>query len=149
MQGIEEPNVSAWIAANVAGARAPFRYELIAGGRSNLTFRVIDEAGARFVLRRPPLGHVLATAHDMAREHRIMSAVGHTPVPVPAMLGLCVDETVNGAPFYVMAYVDGEVLDHLAKAELLAESLRRPTRRAPHRRARRSPRRRHRRHRAR
>jgi len=63
------------------------------------------------VLRRPPLGRVLATAHDMVREHRIISAIGTTPVPVPPALGLCVDERVNGAPFYVMDYVDGVVLD--------------------------------------
>lgn len=126
MRGIEEPNVSEWIAANVAGAVAPFEYELIAGGKSNLTFRVTDAAGARYVLRRPPLGHVLATAHDMAREHRIMAAVGRTPVPVPAMLGLCTDESVNGAPFYVMAYVEGDVLDNIAKAELLPMELRGP-----------------------
>ena len=59
------------------------------------------------MLRRPPLGAVLATAHDMAREHRIISAIGRTEVPVPPALGLCEDEGVNGAPFYVMEYVEG------------------------------------------
>lgn len=127
MRGIEEPNVSRWIAEHVDGAVPPFTYDLIAGGRSNLTFLVTDAEGTARVLRRPPLGHVLATAHDMAREHRIMSAVGTTPVPVPRMLGLCTDESVNGAPFYVMSHVRGEVLDNIAKAELLPEHLRRPT----------------------
>ena len=65
-----------WLAEHVEGAVAPFAFDLIAGGRSNLTFRVTGADGARFVLRRPPLGHVLATAHDMAREHRIIAAVG-------------------------------------------------------------------------
>ena len=65
---------------------------LIGGGRSNLTFHVTGADGRRLVLRRPPLGHVLATAHDMAREHRIIAAVGTTPVPVPPALGLCTDE---------------------------------------------------------
>ena len=65
------------------------RFELIAGGRSNLTFRVTDAAGGDWVLRRPPLGHVLATAHDMGREHRIISALGPTDVPVAPALGLC------------------------------------------------------------
>ena len=99
-------------------------YELIAGGRSNLTYRVTDANGMRMVLRRPPLGHVLATAHDMAREHRIISAVGSTGVPVPRCLGLCTDEEVNGAPFYVMAFVDGVVLDSPEKGELLPQHLR-------------------------
>jgi aminoglycoside phosphotransferase (APT) family kinase protein len=125
VQGIDVAKVSEWLADNVAGARAPFNFQLIAGGRSNLTFFVTDDNGIRYVLRRPPLGHVLATAHDMAREHRIISAVGQTDVPVPATLGLCTDESVNGAPFYVMNFVDGVVLDNAEKAELLDKSLRR------------------------
>jgi len=123
--GIDVAKVSEWLADNVAGAQAPFSFQLIAGGRSNLTFLVTDDNGIRYVLRRPPLGHVLATAHDMAREHRIISAVGQTNVPVPATLGLCTDESVNGAPFYVMNFVDGVVLDNAEKAELLDKSLRR------------------------
>ena len=125
VQGIDVAKVSRWLSDNVAGARAPFNFQLIAGGRSNLTFLVTDDNGIRYVLRRPPLGHVLATAHDMAREHRIISAVGQTNVPVPATLGLCTDESVNGAPFYVMNFVDGVVLDNAEKAELLDKSLRR------------------------
>jgi len=125
VQGIDVAKVSGWLVDNVAGARAPFSFQLIAGGRSNLTFLVTDDNGIRYVLRRPPLGHVLATAHDMAREHRIISAVGQTNVPVPATLGLCTDESVNGAPFYVMNFVDGVVLDNAEKAELLDKSLRR------------------------
>ena len=88
MQGIDEAKVGAWLDANVNEAHGPYSYELIAGGRSNLTYRVTDANGMRMVLRRPPLGHVLATAHDMAREHRIISAVGSTGVPVPRCLGL-------------------------------------------------------------
>ena len=103
--------MSAWLADNVDGAVAPFTFALIAGGRSNLTYSVHGADGRRFVVRRPPLGHVLATAHDMAREHRIIAAVGTTGVPVPPTLGLCTDEAVNGAPFYVMGFVDGVVLD--------------------------------------
>jgi aminoglycoside phosphotransferase (APT) family kinase protein len=109
--GLDEPRVSAWIEAHVAGSVPPFSFVLIAGGRSNLTFEVRDGAGRRLVLRRPPLGHVLATAHDMGREHRIIAALGPTAVPVPRALGLCADETVNGAPFYVMDFVEGVVLD--------------------------------------
>jgi aminoglycoside phosphotransferase (APT) family kinase protein len=110
LKGIDPGPVSDWLAANIAGAEAPFRYEFITGGHSNLTFKVTGSDGTRFVLRRPPLGAVLATAHDMAREHKIISGIGRTTVPVPAALGLCEDEAVNGAPFYVMGYVDGVVL---------------------------------------
>lgn len=80
--------------------------ELIEGGRSNLTYAVSDGT-ARWVVRRPPLGHVLATAHDMGREHRVISALRDTPVPVPGTVILCEDREVVGAPFYVMDFVEG------------------------------------------
>jgi aminoglycoside phosphotransferase (APT) family kinase protein len=119
VQGIEHDRVSEWLTANIEGATPPYTFSMITGGRSNLTFTVVDGAGVKYVLRRPPTGHVLATAHDMAREHRIISAVGRTDVPVPRTLGLCTDESVNDAPFYVMAFVDGVVLDSPDKAALL------------------------------
>lgn len=125
MRGIDLEPVSAWLAAHIEGARAPFAIELIAGGRSNLTYLVVGADGRRFVVRRPPLGHVLATAHDMAREHRILSAVGLTGVPVPRVLGLCTDVAVTGAPFYVMDHVVGVVMDAPAKAEVLTPEHRR------------------------
>lgn len=124
VQGIDVDKVSAWLVDNIDGTRAPFSFDLIAGGRSNLTYRVTDADGTRFVLRRPPLGHVLATAHDMAREFRIIAAVGSTKVPVPRALGLCTDENVNGANFYVMGFVDGVVLDSADKAAALPTELR-------------------------
>jgi len=124
IQGIDVQNVNAWLGANIEGLVAPVEFTLIAGGRSNLTYLVTDAAGHKYVLRRPPLGHVLATAHDMAREHGIIAAVGRTGVPVPRALGLCTDEAVNGAPFYVMSHVEGEVLDSAEKADLLAPELR-------------------------
>jgi aminoglycoside phosphotransferase (APT) family kinase protein len=82
---------------------------LIAGGRSNLTYRVTD-GRSRWVVRRPPLGHVLPTAHDMAREYRVISALQGSPVPVPRVVLYCADESVLGAPFYVMDEVPGVVL---------------------------------------
>lgn len=124
-RGVDANRVGAWLLEHVENLVAPFEFVLIAGGRSNLTYRVTDAAGRRIVVRRPPLGHVLATAHDMAREHRIITAIGTTGVPVATTLGLCEDPEVNGAAFYVMDFVDGEVLDAPAKADLLAESLRR------------------------
>ncbi|MEV4335274.1 phosphotransferase family protein [Streptomyces sp. NPDC049597] len=84
----------------------PLSARLIQGGRSNLTYAVTDGTG-RWVVRRPPLGHVLATAHDMKREHRVISALAQTEVPVPRPVLLCEDESVIGSPFYVMEFVDG------------------------------------------
>ena len=124
-EGIDTARVTAWLAEHIADVEAPFRFDIIAGGRSNLTFAVTDAAGRRVVLRRPPTGAVLATAHDMAREHRIITAVGTTDVPVPRTLGLCTDEAVNGAPFYVMDFVDGVVLDSPAKGASMDPSVRR------------------------
>jgi len=125
IHGIDHQRVSDWLADHVAGAVAPFEFSIIAGGRSNLTFTVTDGNGARYVLRRPPTGAVLATAHDMAREHKIISAVGLTSVPVPTALGLCTDSEVNGAPFYVMGYVDGVVLDSAERAASMSPEMRR------------------------
>jgi aminoglycoside phosphotransferase (APT) family kinase protein len=108
--GIDAANVTEWFLAHAPGPVPPLAFELIAGGRSNLTYRVDDRAGHTWVLRRPPLGHVLATAHDMGREHRIISALAPTDVPVPGVVGLCEDEAVNGAPFYVMDFVEGAIV---------------------------------------
>ncbi|MFE7379757.1 phosphotransferase family protein [Streptomyces zhihengii] len=84
----------------------PLSARLIQGGRSNLTYAVTDGTN-RWVVRRPPLGHVLATAHDMKREHRVISALVGTAVPVPEPVLLCEDDSVLGAPFYVMEFVEG------------------------------------------
>ncbi|MCZ9352446.1 phosphotransferase family protein [Streptomyces mutabilis] len=84
----------------------PLSGRLIEGGRSNLTYAVSDGT-ARWVVRRPPLGHVLATAHDMKREHRVIGALHPTGVPVPRPVLLCEDEDVLGSPFYVMEFVEG------------------------------------------
>jgi aminoglycoside phosphotransferase (APT) family kinase protein len=116
-RGVNVANVTAWFDEHVPDLAPPLSFELIAGGRSNLTFRVTDTAGHAWVLRRPPLGHVLATAHDMGREHRIISALAATDVPVAPAVGLCTDESVNDAPFYVMDFVDGIVVRDVSVAE--------------------------------
>jgi aminoglycoside phosphotransferase (APT) family kinase protein len=93
-------------------AGAELHAVLVAGGRSNLTYLLDVDAGGeplRWVLRRPPLGHVLATAHDMAREYRVITALGPTPVPVPGTVLLCQDPEVLGAPFYLMERVAGSI----------------------------------------
>ena len=97
------------VVGTTSGAGLSLQAQLIAGGKSNLTYRVGD-GRRQWVVRRPPLGHVLATAHDMTREFRVMSALGPTTVPVPAMVALCEDPEVLGAPFYVMELVEGDVL---------------------------------------
>lgn len=95
----------------------PLRGAVLAGGRSNLSYEVTD-GRTRFVVRRPPLGHVLATAHDMGREYRVQRALAPTPVPVPRVLLHCADPDVIGAPFYLMRYVRGRV--YRVPAELTA-----------------------------
>lgn len=95
----------------------PLAAQLVAGGRSNLTYLLTDGRD-RWVLRRPPLGHVLETAHDMGREHRLLSALSPTDVPVPRPLLLAGPEVI-GAPFYVMDFADGQVLRERAQLERL------------------------------
>ena len=119
-EGIDIDRVTEWFRAHVEDVEPPLRFELIAGGHSNLTFGVTDARGVRRVLRRPPLGQVLATAHDMGREHTILAALAPTHVPVPPVLGLCSDAEVNGAPFYVMDFIDGTVIRDVAAAETLS-----------------------------
>jgi aminoglycoside phosphotransferase (APT) family kinase protein len=107
LPGLDLGRLTGWFDATHPGERAgDLSAEVIAGGRSNLTYRVTD-GSHRWVVRRPPLGHVLATAHDMSREHRVIAALAGTDVPVPATYGLCEDDGVLGAPFYVMEQVDG------------------------------------------
>jgi aminoglycoside phosphotransferase (APT) family kinase protein len=108
--GVDEARVVPWLEANVTGFQGPAEFTLIAGGHSNLTYGVTDASGAKYVLRRPPLGHVLESAHDMGREHKIIAALGPTDVPVPPALAYCDDASVNDAPFYVMGFVDGFIL---------------------------------------
>jgi aminoglycoside phosphotransferase (APT) family kinase protein len=107
--GLELTALRGFLSAHVGGLDGPLSAEVIAGGRSNLTYIVADGA-RRWVVRRPPLAHVLPTAHDMSREWRVMSALQGTGIPVPATVALCEDPSVIGAPFYVMEFVDGEVV---------------------------------------
>ncbi len=116
-EAIDQQHLEAWFEEHVPGVKPPLAFERISGGHSNLTYAVADAVGGRWALRRPPLGRRLASAHDMAREHRIISALQETEVPVPPIVGLCQDESVNGAPFYVMEFVDGPILRSRKEAE--------------------------------
>ena len=124
--GIDAPAVTAWLAER-ADVTLPLQWDRIPGGRSNLTFRVTDADGRRFVLRRPPLHSVLASAHDVAREYRIMSALQDAEVPVPPLVGAEPDADVTGAPFYVMTFVDAHVIREPGDAAALSPAARRRT----------------------
>lgn len=107
LPGLDLAGLRAYLDATVPGlVSGPLEGRVVAGGKSNLTYVVTDGAGS-WVVRRPPLGHVLATAHDMPREYRVMSALRDTAVPVPRTHVLCEDAEVLGAPFYVMEHVAG------------------------------------------
>jgi len=108
--GISRGPLEQWFSERVPTLEPPLAYEKIHGGLSNLTFLVTDQSGARWVLRRPPLGKRLGSAHDMGREVRVVTALAGTSVPVPPVVGYCEDEAVTGAPFYVMEFVEGPVL---------------------------------------
>ncbi|QBJ97916.1 phosphotransferase family protein [Rhodococcus sp. ABRD24] len=123
--GLNEDAVSTWIAGLGVGAVAPLSFERIGNGQSNLTFAVRDSGGGRWVLRRPPLGQLLDSAHDVVREHRILSALQGTGVPVPKMLALTTDPTVTDAPLVLMSYVDGLVIDGGSAAGQLDSARRR------------------------
>jgi aminoglycoside phosphotransferase (APT) family kinase protein len=112
------PRLARWISENGIASGESLAIKLIAGGRSNLTYG-LDLGSSRLVLRRPPLGHVLPTAHDMAREFRVLTALDGTDIPVPTPVAICDDVDVIGAPFYLMEYVDGLVLRTRQDAEFL------------------------------
>ncbi|MEV6773666.1 phosphotransferase family protein [Nocardia sp. NPDC051030] len=119
LPGLDLERLTPWLAATRPDlVKGPLHGHLIAGGRSNLTYELTDGT-TTFVLRRPPLGHVLATAHDMVREHRVISALNGTDVPVPATYALCEDTDILDAPFYVMEYVAGTPYRTAAELEPL------------------------------
>ncbi len=126
--GLDVAGLTGWLQrAHPDLAGGELEAHVIAGGKSNLTYR-IDGARIPLVLRRPPLGHVLASAHDMHREHRVISALRDSPVPVPRTVDF-VDDTsaaeVTGTPFFVMEFVDGIVLTRPRQnAQFTADALR-------------------------
>ena len=108
--GFDVGNVSAWLAAHLDGLVLPLRWTQLAGGHSNVTYRVDDQSGRTFVVRRPPLGELQPTAHDMGREFRVIAALFPTSVPVPEPIAYCDDPEVIGARFYAMGWVEGRSL---------------------------------------
>lgn len=121
---IDAAAVERWFAVTVPNAVLPLSFELIAGGRSNLTYRVIDARAHSWVLRRPPAGSLHPGAHSMEREWRILTALQSSAVPVPPTVAFCAEPAVTGADFYVMDHVDGIVIDSAKRAAALTQSAR-------------------------
>ncbi len=109
-EGYNVDAVEAWIRENIPSLTPPFKWTRLEGGHSNLTYRLDDAEGKEAVIRRPPQGQLLPKAHDMGREWALISALGPTPVPVPAALGFCESPDVTGAWFYVMGCINGRPL---------------------------------------
>lgn len=125
--GVDAEAVSRWLATLGIDASGPLRFQRIGLGQSNLTYRVSDAGGQAWVLRRPPLGHLLASAHDVVREARIIAALADTDVPVPRILGVTTDPEFTAAPWVLMEFVDGLVVDTMEVAEALTPQRRRQT----------------------
>lgn len=128
--GLHIPEVDAealrgWLSDNGIEFDDQVHATRIGGGQSNLTYLLSDGSGRRYVLRRPPVGHLLASAHDVAREARILSALAPTDVRVPAVYGVCSDEAVTPVPLVVMEFVDGVSLEKRESAEMLPMAARR------------------------
>ncbi len=125
--GIDVTPVTAWVTDHVPGLEPPLAFERVGEGQSNLTYKVRDAADKVVVLRRPPTGEILPSAHDMGREYRVLTGLALADMPAPRPLALCEDATVTGAPFYVMENVDGLVLSTVAAAERLTPNARAQT----------------------
>jgi aminoglycoside phosphotransferase (APT) family kinase protein len=123
--GVESDAVSRWLTELDIAFQAPLQFQRIGLGQSNLTYRVADAAGRAWVLRRPPLGQLLASAHDVIREARILAALTDTDVPAPRILGTTTDPRFSEVPLVLMEFVDGLVVDTMKVAEALTPRLRR------------------------
>lgn len=123
-EALDAGAVAEWIGDLGVETVPPLRFERIGFGQSNLTFAVHDSAGGRWVLRRPPLGDLLESAHDVAREGRILAALEATSVPTPRVRGLVTDPDVTDVPLLLMEHVEGIVVDRRAVAESLSSDLR-------------------------
>lgn len=125
--GVDVDALSRWFGALGLDFAPPLRFQRVGLGQSNLTYRVTDDAGRAWILRRPPLGHLLASAHDVVREARIIAALADTAVPVPQIVGVTADPAFSDVPLVLMEFVDGLVVDTMDVAEALAPQRRRQT----------------------
>ncbi len=117
--------LTAWMRGRGLEINGELTARRVGRGHSNLTYRLEDADGRAWIARRPPLGELLASAHDVVREFRILDALGDTEVPVPTMVGVCEDPAVADVPVVVMEHVDGTVVDRQEVAEALSPEARR------------------------
>lgn len=112
-----------WMSSNFSGvdASAGLQTTLLAGGRSNISYKLTDASGSSWVLRRPPLGHIMPSAHDMGREFRVLSGLNSVSFPTPMAQGFCDDETIIGSKFMLMDFVDGRVIESAETAMKLSD----------------------------
>jgi aminoglycoside phosphotransferase (APT) family kinase protein len=122
--GLDVEAVEAWMHGLELGAEPPLRLVRIGDGKSNLTYVASDAGGRRWILRRPPLGEHLDSAHDVAREFGILRGLSRTQVPAPRVYALCTDADICDEPLVLMEYVDGVVIDSDAAAQAMPESRR-------------------------
>ena len=120
LAGLDLVALQAFFEAEVPGC-GQLQAELLHGGRSNLTYRVTDGRSV-WVLRRPPLGGLTPSAHDMAREYRVVAALRDSGVPVARAVAQTDDVSVIGAPFAVVEYVDGRVIRNREQLDALTDA---------------------------
>jgi aminoglycoside phosphotransferase (APT) family kinase protein len=125
LSGFDLPGFVAWAAQYAPAVQGVEQAWLVSGGRSNLTFGIRDDAGRTWCVRRPPLGEVPSSAHDVLREYRILAALQHSGLPVPEVLASCAEPSVIGAPFYVMAFVSGATIASAQDAQSTPMPIRR------------------------
>ncbi len=118
--GLDLATLTPWLAERVPGfdGSGPPSCRLLVGGRSNLTYELVDVSGRRYILRRPPLGHVMPKAHDMSREFRVLAGLGRVAFPVPDVHVLCEDRAIIGVPFMLMDFVEGRVIANAEDSRL-------------------------------
>ena len=121
--GLKLDSLLQWMTAKLdrVDTSSPLQAALLAGGRSNVSYKLQDASGNQWVLRRPPLGHIMPTAHDMGREFRVLTGLNSVNYPTPDAIAYCEDESVIGAKFMLMSFVDGRVIDDAPAASKLSE----------------------------
>jgi aminoglycoside phosphotransferase (APT) family kinase protein len=117
--GMDDAGLTSWLTTLEPNATPPLTAQRIGVGQSNLTYILSDTVGHRWVLRRPPVGHLMASAHDVLREARILDALAPTDVPVPQIFGIAQTGEVADAPLVLMEFVDGVVVSDVAVSHTL------------------------------
>lgn len=121
--GLTLDSLLQWMSSNISGVddSAKLQTTLLAGGRSNISYKLTDASGSSWVLRRPPLGHIMPSAHDMGREFRVLSGLNSVSFPTPKAQGICTDEEIIGSKFMLMDFVDGRVIESAETAMTLSD----------------------------